>query len=304
MTQVEHQVYVQVRRVFLTMEMLKSKDKRRSAAAKQVKAMEAAFEAGTVTIDQLLEAQRRLAEADMSYVRTACELYQDETCRELRILEAKLAVTSEALNRARKTWQKVYALYRTGSRGGEASIEAQRREQFYQFKKQYDSLLSQHLQLDSGSMKGTTRTIEQSKAGQAGASPPSIVVFGPIIEGKLPPAFAPPSEDEVLRAVELDRARRGDTPSHHVPRHSQRIVKEKIAEYIDLPRNYPLLGRAQLHHVHYKCTLYYSEAAPGDSALPGEKQRDNVEEVVFVDQLHYCTSAKEDTDPGAAMPSR
>ena len=41
---------------------------------------------------------------------------------------------------------------------------------------------------------------------------------------------------------------------YEVQRNNIRIVKERIADYIDPPRFVPLIGPAQLHHAHYKCT--------------------------------------------------
>jgi hypothetical protein len=35
---------------------------------------------------------------------------------------------------------------------------------------------------------------------------------------------------------------------HEIQRNNVRIVKEKIADYVDPPRVYPLIGPAQLHH--------------------------------------------------------
>jgi outer membrane protein TolC len=42
---------------------------RRTAAAKQVEAVKASYDAGTVTADMLLDAQRRLADAEIAYFR-------------------------------------------------------------------------------------------------------------------------------------------------------------------------------------------------------------------------------------------
>ncbi len=62
---------------------------------------------------------------------------------ELSFAWRNLETANTALNSARQTWQKIYALYRTGSRGGEANQEAQAREQFYQFKSQAQTLLNE-----------------------------------------------------------------------------------------------------------------------------------------------------------------
>lgn len=62
---------------------------------------------------------------------------------ELSFAYRNLETANTALNSARQTWQKIYALYRTGSRGGEANAEAQAREQFYQFKSQAQTQLNE-----------------------------------------------------------------------------------------------------------------------------------------------------------------
>lgn len=36
-----------------------------------------------------------------------------------------------------------------------------------------------------------------------------------------------------------------------------RITKEKVASFLDPMRVYPLIGPAQQHHAHYKCTVYW-----------------------------------------------
>jgi len=62
---------------------------------------------------------------------------------ELSFAYRNLETANTALNSARQTWEKIFALYRTGSKGGEANAEAQAREQFYQFKSQAQTLLNE-----------------------------------------------------------------------------------------------------------------------------------------------------------------
>ena len=70
----------------------------------------------------------------------------------------------------------------------------------------------------------------------------------------------PPSDDEVMRALEKARPVQGGLPClYEVQRNNVRMVVEPIADYIDPPRVYPLVGPAQLHHAHYKCIVYYTE---------------------------------------------
>jgi len=65
-----HQLADAVRQLAMNYELTKTNFNRSLAADKQVDAVQAAFEAETVTIDQLLEAQRRRAEAQTSFFRT------------------------------------------------------------------------------------------------------------------------------------------------------------------------------------------------------------------------------------------
>ena len=85
-------------------------------------------------------------------------------------------------------------------------------------------------------------------------------ILGPITSGGPAVALDPPSDDEVMRALEKARPIEGGLPLlHEVQRNNVRIVKEKIADYVDPPRFYRMIGPAQLHHAHYKCTIYYAE---------------------------------------------
>ncbi len=59
-----------MRQLELNYQLTQTNCNRALAADRQVEAVQAAFDAETVTIDQLLEAQRRRAEAQASYFRT------------------------------------------------------------------------------------------------------------------------------------------------------------------------------------------------------------------------------------------
>jgi outer membrane protein TolC len=67
---VSHQLADAMRQLELNYELTQTNFNRALAADRQVEAVQAAFEAETVTLDQLLEAQRRRAEAQTSYFRT------------------------------------------------------------------------------------------------------------------------------------------------------------------------------------------------------------------------------------------
>ena len=85
-------------------------------------------------------------------------------------------------------------------------------------------------------------------------------ILGPLTEGGPDTAMDPPSDDEVMRTFERAVPQQGGIPFlYECQRNNVRIVKEKIADYIDPPRVFPLIGPAQVHHCHYKCTIYYTQ---------------------------------------------
>ncbi len=68
--------------------------------------------------------------------------------------------------------------------------------------------------------------------------------------------------------------------------HSVVIVKHKIADFVDPPRFIPLIGKAQLHHAHYKCNILYTERSPSRSSSERDQQTAEVVEVVYIDHRH------------------
>src|SRR5262245_41104966 len=76
-------------------------------------------------------------------------------------------------------------------------------------------------------------------------------ILGPILPGGPMVALDPPSDDEVVRAWEKANPIQGGLPFlHEIQRNNVRIVKDKIADYVDAPRVVPLIGPVQLHHGH------------------------------------------------------
>jgi outer membrane protein TolC len=68
--ELSHQLADAIRQLKLNYELTQTNFNRTLAAVRQVEAVQAAFEAETVTLDQLLEAQRRRAEAQANFFRT------------------------------------------------------------------------------------------------------------------------------------------------------------------------------------------------------------------------------------------
>jgi len=113
-------------------------------------------------------------------------------------------------------------------------------------------------------------------------------ILGPIIPGGPMVALDPPSDDEVIRAWEKANPVQGGLPFlHEKQRNNVRIVKDKIADYVDPPRVVPLIGPVQLHHAHYKCTIYYTEVTRVGWPVPHTLVDEDSQEVVYIDHNHF-----------------
>ena len=126
-----------------------------------------------------------------------------------------------------------------------------------------------------------------------------VPILGPISQGGPVAALDPPSDDEVIRALEKARPVEKGTPFlWQRQRNNVRIVKEKCADYLDPPRVYPTIGPAQLHHVHYKCTVYFEEVTRNGWPVPYTTRDDSVE-VIYIDHNHLHMVGDVDTGKGA-----
>src|SRR5438270_5898198 len=109
-------------------------------------------------------------------------------------------------------------------------------------------------------------------------------VLPPIREGFPPPICEdPPSEQEVLRA--MPRLTRGVPFVYEEFRDNVDIVSERLVDKIDPPRFFPLIGPAQLHHCHWKCTIYYNETIESGYPFPFRCRRPR-SQVVYMDLDH------------------
>lgn len=115
-----------------------------------------------------------------------------------------------------------------------------------------------------------------------------VPILGPITAGGPAKALDPPSDDEVMVAFEKARPISGGLPFlHEVQRNNVRIVKEKIADYVDPPRFVPMIGPAQLHHAHYKCTIYFTEKTWVGWPIPYSVTDEDAVEVLYIDHNHF-----------------
>jgi hypothetical protein len=124
-------------------------------------------------------------------------------------------------------------------------------------------------------------------------------ILGPITPGTPEVALDEPSDDQVMRALERARPVQGGLPFlEEIQRNNVRIVKEKIADYIDPPRVYPLVGPAQLHHVHWKCIIYYTEVTRVGWPIPYTTTDEEAQEVIYIDHDHLHMVGNVDAGPG------
>lgn len=111
-----------------------------------------------------------------------------------------------------------------------------------------------------------------------------VPILGPITAGGPPRALDPPSDDEVMRA--LPSAEGGIPFLHETQRNNVRIVVELLADYVDPPRVYPMIGPAQHHHCQYKCTVYYTQNNIYGWPTPHMNVDQDSQQVVYIDHNH------------------
>ncbi len=126
----------------------------------------------------------------------------------------------------------------------------------------------------------------------------------------IPPGYRaycedPPDEAAILRA--LPRVPRGVPYIYEEFRDDIDFSVERLVDTIDPPRFFPLIGPAQLHHCHYKCTVYYTETRTSSYPFPFRCRGRRVQ-VVYIDKDHLhlvaCTPETQQsmTHDMAALP--
>jgi hypothetical protein len=112
---------------------------------------------------------------------------------------------------------------------------------------------------------------------QPTAGPKAIEERTPILPALVPnqpqPPVEPPSDAEVLRHLK----------GKNRPGTDIMIVKELIVDQVDPPRFFPLIGRASLRHIQFKCILHYTDERGAAK-----------QEVVYIDhdRLHLAPEQK------------
>ena len=128
----------------------------------------------------------------------------------------------------------------------------------------------------------------------------------PILEPLAPgvPAIAldEPSKDEVMRALERARPVEGGIPFvYETQRNNVKITIEPIADFVDPPRAYPMVGPAQLHTAKYKCMVYFTEVTRIGWPIPYTTTNEDAREVIYIDHSHLHMVGNVATGAGPAM---
>lgn len=108
-------------------------------------------------------------------------------------------------------------------------------------------------------------------------------ILPPLKDGEKRTCAKPPDLAAILRAM-------ASIPSTKVPPYTLHRGDfdhkvEKLVDHIDPPRFYPLIGLAQLHHVHWRCTVFYTETVEWPSPLLCTSKRRR-SEVIYIDRDH------------------
>jgi hypothetical protein len=108
-------------------------------------------------------------------------------------------------------------------------------------------------------------------------------VLPPLQPGQRPGCDDRPGRAAVLRA--LPPLARGVPYLHEVSRDDVEVTVERLVNRIDPPRFYPLVGLAQLHRCHYRCTVCYTETVQASWPFPFQCRRRR-SDIVYLDRDH------------------
>jgi hypothetical protein len=113
-------------------------------------------------------------------------------------------------------------------------------------------------------------------------------ILPPIREGyPVPACLDPPDMAQIVRA--LPKVRRGMPYVIEEFRDDIQVVTELMVDRIDPARFFPLIGPAQLHHCHWKCTVFYNETIESGYPFPFQCKKRAVQvEYIDKDHLHLC----------------
>ena len=120
-------------------------------------------------------------------------------------------------------------------------------------------------------------------------------ILPPIRAGQpLPRCEDPPTDAEVMRVFN-ERMVRGVPYFYEEFQDDLTIVKNLVADRIDPPRFFPLVGMAQLHHCKWECGVYFNDLKQSSYPYPTYIRKPKVE-VVYIDKDHLHLYVGENPD--------
>ena len=119
-----------------------------------------------------------------------------------------------------------------------------------------------------------------------------VPILPPIPPGHRPYCEDPPDQGEILRA--MPRVARGVPYIYEEFRDDIEFTVEKMIDRVDPIRFFPLIGPAQLHHCHWKCTVYYTETIESSYPFPF-RYKHRTAQVIYIDKdhLHLCVQGQD-----------
>ena len=127
-------------------------------------------------------------------------------------------------------------------------------------------------------------------------------ILPPIQPGAACSAMDAPSEGEVMKKLEKARPIENSAQCK-VERNRVRIVSKMIQDCLDPPRIMPLVGPVQVHHMHWKCTVYFKEVIYTNEPKPHTTVDEDCQEVIYVDRDHLHRVGKEETAEAPSDPA-
>jgi hypothetical protein len=64
------------------------------------------------------------------------------------------------------------------------------------------------------------------------------------------------------------------------------MLIEPAKDAVDAPLDMPQVGRVRVHHVQFKCTVYFTETAQLDLPSPHKTVDNNCKAVIYIDRDH------------------
>lgn len=120
-------------------------------------------------------------------------------------------------------------------------------------------------------------------------------IMPPVRSGFPPPRCEdPPTDAEVMR-VYNERLVRGVPYFYEEFQDDLVIVKNLLADKIDPPRFFPLVGMAQLHHCKWECGVYSNDLKQSAYPYPLYIKKPKVE-VIYIDKDHLHLYVGENPD--------